>query len=228
MAKQLSDVLNRTDVLELQSVLDDLAVGQKWDVLLVGDGSGTARHKPCGWSCALLSRLPMFSRIFFGFRNTGGVPFAELQTYLQALEWHWFEHGQASLRSRLRTDPVARLHTHILCDNFVTVEQGKTVNLGDKAMKRDNQRFQWAAIDEFVACGYALNWHWRPRNNNQLNRLCDRLAGICRKTAIAVENENLDAAAAVSLYDYPHRSGNVPIDPPGQRTTSGEEPNPPA
>lgn len=150
----------------------------QWDLVLIGDGSGTKDISPCGWACVMLQRYPAFRRMFFGYDNTGGIMYAELHPYGQALHWHWVTLGAGMLKTRIQADPSARINVHIICDNRVVVEQGNSPDV-----RRNDLAIEWAKIEELQAVGYRLTWHWRPRNNVALNRLCDALASFATKVA---------------------------------------------
>ncbi len=195
MAKNIKTVGAKLDVQSLKTIFSDLAIpDNRWDLCLISDGSGNEASTFCGWSGVLISRLPEFRKLFFGYRNTGGVTYAELHPCVQALQWHWLEHGRRLLRDRLKLDPLASIVVHILCDNATTVNQG------NGQFSRECERFQWATIDEFVRCGYKLHWHWRPRNYAQLNRLCDAIAGQARELALQTQADLVEQQAMNRIY----------------------------
>jgi hypothetical protein len=195
--KDLKRVAARLDVQTLDSILADLLVpSDQWDLVLIGDGSGTTADNSCGWASVMVSRLPVpgYRRSFFGYQDTGGILYAELQAYRHAIEWHWRHKGQELMRAGLRVSPRYTIRTHLLCDNQTAVLQGK------REYKREAEIFQWRFFDQAEELGYQLNWHWRPRNHVQLNRLCDALAGSARGLAELQRAKELSGDANSRLY----------------------------
>lgn len=157
----------------LQDLLQELGI-TTWDVLLIGDGSGTGWDSPAGWAVVLIDKPTRGRKLFYGAVNHGSINFAEGAPYFQALLWYHHFHG----RDRLRRQ--GQLHVHVLTDSQVTTQHGQQANQLAADLPRANSPI-WAGVREFVRLGYQLEFHWRPRKSSQLNELADRFAGEARR-----------------------------------------------
>lgn len=163
----------------LQAVLDRLAINQ-WDLLLVGDGSGSGWAQCCGWAAVLIDRNHLLDRnlygrrFFYGAADPGSVNFAESMPYMQAINWYDVQYG----RQLLHTKGV--LNVHVLTDSQVIANWGNratqpTTDLPRKAIPA------WAAIREYSRLGYHFTMHWAPRMTTELNWAADLIAGLARR-----------------------------------------------
>ena len=51
----------------LQTVLDHLGVKETdWDVVIIGDGSGSDWQSPCGWASVLIDKETRNRKVFYG------------------------------------------------------------------------------------------------------------------------------------------------------------------
>ena len=57
---------------------------QEWDVLIVGDGSGSGWNGACGWCSILVDKLSRGRRVFYGAMNNGSVNVAETMTHIHS------------------------------------------------------------------------------------------------------------------------------------------------
>lgn len=193
---------------DIQQSLFDwlLTIGNpSWDVLLVGDGSGTGWDTGCGWACTLISRLHGYQRrVFWGAANCGSVNFAEAAPYLQALAWYDQAVGREFLHSH------QQINCLIVTDSQITAQCGQAatrldVQAGD--LPRVNLSI-WAAVRAYVSIGYAFQWHWQPREQSALNHLSDFVSKLSR---VSLQNADLPypptangvatAFAGISLTD---------------------------
>src|SRR5437588_12077519 len=101
-------------VAELEALAAGLALPD-FDLLLVGDGSGSVYHQPAGWACAAYDRLKHQITVHAGALTCGTNNFAELFPYVQALWHHHQDHGQA---------PEAPVAVALVSDSEVTVRCG--------------------------------------------------------------------------------------------------------
>jgi ribonuclease HI len=137
-----------------------------FDLLLVGDGSGTVYNRPAGWGCVAYDRRMKSVTLHAGTLSTGTNNLAELMPYVQALWHHHQDHRQAPDR------PVRVL---IVSDSEVTVRCGN----GQYARKAN--ACLWASIEWFAQNGYRLGWRHVPRNSNEWSTLMDTVAGKARR-----------------------------------------------
>lgn len=147
-----------------------LSVGAgPFDLMLVGDGSGTQLFMPHGW-CCLSFHVPSGEvASHHGGASFGTSNHAELTAYVHAL---WAHHAEQSLRvDGLR--PTVRVL--VVSDSELTVKCGR----GQYA-RRANLPL-WASIDWFCGVGYRFDWRWIPRLSHPLNSLADKTATRARK-----------------------------------------------
>lgn len=166
----------------------------EWDVLLVGDGSGTSWNLSCGWACVLVDRTTGLRKDLHGGMNAGTSYLAELVPYVQALSWYMDGPGRAVLWDRVRAKPTNKIRVHIVSDCEILSSQG-----GGKA-GRSKGRLYWSLLDALEAEGLKLHWHWMKRSQLGLNRLCDYMAGLCRKSIAAVAD--VGPPEGTSVYDF--------------------------
>lgn len=151
-----------------------------WDVLIVGDGSGTGWNNACGWSCVLVDRMLGLRKGLYGGMNAGTSYLAELIPYVQALSWYMDGPGRARLYDKMTAAPGALVHVHIVTDSEIVSRQGSGT-----AGRRKGRPY-WSLIEAIEGEGYEIHWHWKGRNGLELNRLCDHMAGTCRKSLEAI------------------------------------------
>lgn len=181
----------------LEQVLERAGIRQ-YDVLILGDGSGSGWQTPSGWAATLIDRETHGRKLFFGAMNAGSINLAELMPYFQALVWFHAQHGKARLERR------GTLQVHIITDSNVIATQGRAAaNLIEPLPKV--QQPIWAGMREFVRLGYQLNFHWAQRCDSSLNRVADLLAGLSRRQLIdssfvpLADEEKLSRRAAAAL-----------------------------
>jgi len=172
-----------------------------WDVLIIGDGSGTTWDRASGWACVLIDRYLSARRDFCGGVSLGSINFAELMPYFQALLWydHFYQAAWKARQSFLRVT--------ILTDHKALVDQA-TQAADDKRPLPAAQEPLWAAFRQLLRMGYLITFVWQPRDTSDINRACDILSKDCRKTVEAVR-DNLDkqrwvdpaSKADTNIYD---------------------------
>ena len=156
----------------LQTVLDHLGVSKNdWDVVLVGDGSGSTWQAGCGWAAVLIDRESKQRRVFFGAMSCGTVNLSELLPYLQAIMWY-----DNAKNEWLKTTPKTPVKIHVITDSKYTADAG------NKLIPRKANKEIWAALDVVVQKGYHITWHWMGRSETGLNMLADHLSKLCRTT----------------------------------------------
>ncbi len=153
-----------------------------FDLLLVGDGSGSFVHTPCGWFVTLYERKSGRVREHFGGTNGGTNNYAELMPYMHAL---WAYHAEHGKEARVR--------------NVVIVSDSEvTVRCGNRLYERKANLALWAGMDWFESVGYRLHWHHVPRNSNSLSSLADKMAGQIRQL-LSTSDGNSPCSTATCL-----------------------------
>lgn len=176
-------------------ILQSFGVGPgEWDALVVGDGSGTGWNKSCGWACVLVDRVSYLRKTFHGGMNAGTSYLAELIPYVQALAWYADGPGKARLETKLGSHALAKVRVHVVTDCEIVARQGS-----GKASRRKGKPF-WSMIEALEEEGFVTSWHWMARSKLGLNRLCDYLANLCRKSTDAVLTAK--PPEGTTAYDY--------------------------
>ena len=196
-----------------QMVMEKLG-SPKWDVLLVGDGSGSGWNGAAGWACTLVDNMTQGRRFFYGAMECGSVNLAESMPYLQALAWYDAHHGKANLKQ------LGLIRVHILTDSRTIATWGNRA-AGPEATVPRAQLVFWAGIKELRRQGYQMTFHWAPRMTTGMNWTSDLMAGICRKAVMAaIDPEYIDgvdpatrAANAIGRLNFHDPESGNPLDP---------------
>lgn len=130
---------------KLQELLQRFGI-QRWDLLLIGDGSGTTFNTPAGWCVILLDLVTGRRELLTGAKNRGSINRAELQPYLEALAFHFYSINSGKL--------PRVLDVHIISDSEVTVKCGR----GQYQRKANTDL--WCAVDFWKTKGYNIHWHY--------------------------------------------------------------------
>lgn len=85
----------------LEALLERLGI-DNYDLLLVGDGSGSGWKLECGWGCVSIERSTLERRAWYGAMSAGTVNFAEMMAYLQPLCWYVSRDAEQSSRLSCR------------------------------------------------------------------------------------------------------------------------------
>lgn len=156
-----------TTVAQLDPLLAELGI-DRWDAVIVGDGSATTWEHGCGWAATLVDRATAGQRHFYGGMSAGTNHTGELWAYLGPMLWYSQNLGKQHLDARMRTPTLPPcLLVHIITDSE------NVANQGNKLQRRRANRALWAAMDSFVGDGFALIWHWCERSKLALNRWAD-------------------------------------------------------
>ena len=163
---------------EAKEGLEDLARSldiAEYDLLLVGDGSGTVYAEPAGWSCLAYDRIKDSIVLHAGAVTAGTNNFAELAPYVHALWFHCQEHPLGG-----------PFRAHAVSDSELTVRCGN-----GRYARRANGSL-WAAIEWFERHGYRLRWHHVARATSPWNRLADEVAGRARRAIAGIDGPKGD------------------------------------
>lgn len=172
----------------LQTVLNNLGVKEtSWDVVIVGDGSGSNWQNGCGWAAVLVDRETKNRRIFYGAMSCGSVNLSELMPYLQCLMWY-----EAVRKTWLKTKGKGLTRVHIITDSKLTADQGNNI------VDRNANTEIWAAIEDIEQRGYHITWHWMERSSTGLNALTDC---VSKSSRIALSNLKLPENSDVYHYN---------------------------
>ena len=163
----------------LARLLTDYNVG-KWDLIMIGDGSGSGADRACGWSVAIIDRLTGLRRMLAGAQNLGSITIAEVVPYIMALDY--FNIVMRTPQHRTNMALPFSLDVHIFTDSSHTANAGKGLHT------RVKHGGLWASIAYFEEHGYKLTWHWFERDNPfKLHKLMDEMASELRERVLNIE-----------------------------------------
>jgi ribonuclease HI len=148
-----------------------------WDVIIVGDGSGSMWGRPGGWGALVFDKHTNSCKTLYGGISDTTVNICELIPYIHALQWYTrapYTEGAVSNR-RIRTDTGIMVMPiiHIFTDCDVIAKQG------NYQMARDANAAYWAALDYFKYM-YDIYFHWIPRDVIPANKFADYLSKSAR------------------------------------------------
>ena len=194
----MSSKLSKTDNETLEALLERLCIRpQAWDLLLIGDGSGSNWNFECGWGCVSIQSDTMARKAWYGAMSSGTVNFAEIMAYIQPLTWY------VHREQRLRKEGFGSTYrnVHILTDSRYVQKQGER---GDARGKLKNKAL-WHLFNSFSSQGIIVHWHWIPRESVELNQFADRLSKGAR---LLLKGQDLQtkveekAKPPRSVYDF--------------------------
>ena len=173
------------DCESLEDLLRNLKIQPtEWDVLIVGDGSGTTWERECGWGSVLIDKHSFMRIPFWGGFNLGTVNVAEMMAYLHPILWliknrkHWL---------------LTTLKIHIVTDSQYVANGINSVQVGS-----ENQTL-WQALLSAKRHGIRLTGHWIPRDTLDLNQLAHNLANQSRLSQQGLIDKALKDQGVVSL-----------------------------
>jgi len=174
-------------------VLEDLllAAGRPpWDLLLIGDGSGTDIDHPAGWAVVSIERQTGSRHVQLGSYSNATVNYVEADCYLHALRYDLYRRMGGKLKVQRRVV--------IFSDSQVTV------NTGNGLYRQSYHPELWCMYDFFRKIGYQITFYSIPRETHPLHQIMDKLSRSCRTTSI-------ETAAATELVNalMPRTDSNV-------------------
>jgi ribonuclease HI len=140
-------------------------VANDWEMVLIGDGSGTGWQGGCGWASVSVVRRPSrrlpgeidwVGHLWQGGMNAGTSNVAELMAYVAPLLWY-----------QTTFDDLRERHVHIFSDSQYVVGSA------DPAKRRRQNGVLIQAFHHLRGAGLCLHWHWMKRNTTRLHRLMD-------------------------------------------------------
>lgn len=164
----------------LDKLLKTLKI-KEWDLLLVGDGSGSQWDKECGWGVTAIERSTMTRRVFYGAMNNGTMNFAEAMAYLQPLTYYLAKEED---KRRAGKVDVVGMSVHIVTDSEYCRHRGTS-----RSTQLKKNRGLWAMFELIQRQGLILNWHWVKRDIIALNRFSD---GLSRAARVLFKESDLD------------------------------------
>lgn len=162
-----------------------------WDVVLVGDGSGSHYGYPGGWGVKIYDRLSDTSAVLWGGLSDTTVNVCELSPYVYGLLWHVHNHGKDHWSRRVQQcgPGVAPepLKTYVLTDCAIIAAQGS-----QQAERLTNEPL-WRSLESCKFSIYDVTWVYQERDQTNDNRLCDILSKASRKAIAPVFADNLNS-----------------------------------
>lgn len=147
---------------EIEKLNKDLLLPD-YDVLLLGDGSGTIASKASAWSCFRYLKDVNKLEFHYGAHSLGTNNYVELLPYFTVLWLDLYERHATPRR------------VQIVSDSELTVRQGR------REYQRNANGFLWNGLDYLESVGYNIMYKHVARNSNVLHAACDALAGRLRK-----------------------------------------------
>lgn len=146
----------------LEQVLRALAAPADWDLLLIGDGSGSLADMPSGSAVVLIDRREEGRRCLVSGFSCLSIGNAELWPYLHALIYFHDAVG----RERINRDGRP-IKVFIVTDSELIAHQGR------REWQRKTLAPLWAAVDQIASQGYDLHWRWVRNDTVAFNSFAD-------------------------------------------------------
>lgn len=178
--------------------LEELLAAEKiktWDILIVGDGSGSNWDREAGWAATSVERVTMERKVWAGAMNRGTVNVAEVMAYLQPLEWF----AARERDRRQKKQPTRAYQVHILTDSEYCRQAGASGGVG-----AGTNAGLWAAFGAFARLGFVLHWHHIPRNSCGLHEFADSVSKLARRRVKGYHWEQVLSATddhTTTVYD---------------------------
>lgn len=169
-------------IIAMNNLIKELDI-KDFDVVLVGDGSGTIYKKASSWACWHYLKSSGSLDLHFGTFSFGTNNFAELIPYVSVL---WLD---------AYTKPAIPRDVVIVSDSELTVKQGT----GEYAKNANG--ILWSGLDYARSAGYNITWKHVKRNSNPLNAKCDEVAGRLRKEIDGFKLTRLETSDRIKQSD---------------------------
>jgi len=168
-------VSNESESANLEALLESLGV-VAWDIVLIGDGSGSNWSQEIGWACVSFEKHIVVGGIeklvWYGGANRGTVNFAEIMAYLQPLTYFASREDDRRKAGKSKTRAY---NVHIITDSQYCRDTGRTRS----AMVAKNSGL-WSCLNALTRQGLVLHWHWLKRDSCQHNTHSDELSRKAR------------------------------------------------
>lgn len=161
----------------------------KWDLILLGDGSGFSWKKHpsavhfVGIGFASVGIVPWSPQrqLFTGAFNRGTNNMAEIYAYINGLEWFCQPH----IRKRWKQNKTSFGNVHIISDSEYCVNTGNKIDTERSTRGVHANIGLWSGIQQLsYRHNLRINWHWCSREDVPLQILTD---GLSKSMRIAVE-----------------------------------------
>lgn len=168
--------------------MDRLGI-EEYDLILIGDGSGSKWGLPIGWAVTAIAKTSMERKVFYGAMNDGTVNIAEAMAYMQPLLWY-----STRVRAERKQSRTAREHiVHVITDSEYVREAGNRGHVDFST----NQPI-WAVYELLKRQGIQIKWHWQRRDEVALNAYADLLSKRARGL---IKDNDQQSALRVSGID---------------------------
>lgn len=151
-----------------------------WDLVLVGDGSGSRWNNPGGWACTMIMRDRKSGKIHYLTPFVGGVSRGPIN-WLEAMPyWHCIRHHYHDMGGKQMCE-TGGVVVHAVTDSMWVARSMS----GRNKLKIHNDMlmlFNW-----YKKAGYQIWWHHFPREVVRLNSVADRLSANARAYIGAIE-----------------------------------------
>jgi ribonuclease HI len=155
-----------------------------WDVVVFGDGSGSAWGKSCAWASVAVERDGT-RRVWWGGANSGTIDVAETMAVLWPLLW-------LAARETALVEGGGRrrqLRVHVVSDSQSVTARGDAA-----APPAGKNAMLWTLLRSLTRQGIVLEWHWIRRNTADLHAYADQLSRMVRAHVQAYnEQESVSA-----------------------------------
>ena len=161
-----------TPISELEEILTKLQIPDDWNLLLIGDGSGSTSEAPGGWSCYVFYNSGGFiterPRMFGGMNRGAPINFLECVQYWLAIRQHYQEVGKDFLKT------ADACQAHIVTDSQWAA-QAMSGHILSEAHSDIKSMYRY-----YTDRNYRLTWHKVPRATYTLQIRADGLAEQAR------------------------------------------------
>lgn len=165
----------------LGQLLQELEI-REFDLILIGDGSGSKWGYGIGWACVAIESGDHARRVFYGGANDGTVNVAEPLAYLIPLSWYAGKLEAAKLKGPR--------NIHIITDSEYVQQRGSR----EQSVLSGAHSVLWAAIEMLSRRGFVITWHWIERETYALNSFVDTMSKLGR---VAVETDARQQAEVI-------------------------------
>lgn len=170
---------------DLLALVQFLGIEKHWDLILLGDGSGSQPDLPGGWACFGVERCPgspaepgqtvVFHEPVWGAVSAGPINLMESMAYWGFLHhFHYYGGGRERCKK-------TKLKTHIVTDS-----EWAAANMSGKGRTKYHRELV-TVFAMYHDWGYQLHWHHVNRETILLQSLADRLSAQAREYLLAVE-----------------------------------------
>lgn len=153
---------------------------EDFDLLLVGDGSGSKWGYGAGWASVAIEPDLMGRKSFYGACNNATVNFAELMAYMAPLSWY-VSHVKDQKKQPRRG---GLFQIHIITDS----QYARGSSDRESVIAKTHNFLLLSGLSTLGHKGFNLNWHWMERETSELNRFVDELS---RSSRVALQEADV-------------------------------------